>query len=171
MCTLCKFSQLLWASVVISSQSRKTPVLRFDPNLEECQHPHAFSFPQKFLCDIITDYENSFFFWCIDVVYIEVKSTLLLGRRLVFVIVFLCLSSQLPDYREALFLLQVDTLLLNRLHSDTDTPIDTDTDTDKDAHFMSPFHPACYFFLFIHRVFGIYIQGVFCDWDPLRSSK
>ena len=34
MCTLCKFSQLLWASVVISSQSRKTPVLRFDPNIE-----------------------------------------------------------------------------------------------------------------------------------------
>ena len=132
MCTLCKFSQLLWAFVVISSQSRKTPVLRFDPNLEECQYPPAFSFPYIFLCDIITDYENSFFFWCIDIVSIEVKSTLLLGRRLVFVIVFLCLSSQLPDYREALFLFQVDTLLLNRLHSDTDTPIDTDKDTDTD---------------------------------------
>ena len=158
MCTLCKFSQLLWASVVISRQSRKTPVLRFDPNLEECQHPHAFSFPQKFLCDIITDYENSFFFWCIDVVYIEVKSTLLLGRRLVFVIVFLCLSSQLPDYREALFLLQVDTLLLNRLHSDTDTPIDTDT--DKDAHFMSHFHPAFYFFYSFTECLG-YTYRVF----------
>ena len=63
---------------------------------------------------------------------IEVKLTLLLGRRLVFVIVFLCLSSELPDYREALFLFQVDTLLLNRLHSDTDTLIDTDKDIDTD---------------------------------------
>ena len=179
MCTLCKFSQLLWVSVVISSQSRKTPVLRFDPNLEECQHPHAFSFPQKFLCDIITDYENSFFFWCIHVVWGQVNP---------FVGTSIGLCDCLPLFVLAAPWLQRSSVSLPSWHSAFESPTFRHRYTHRHRHrhrqrtqtktpilwvtFILRFALSCsLIFHSFSGCLGYTYRVFFCDWDPLRSSK